>query len=114
LVVGFALLGVGPWLAIPPAEALHAFAAGGIGVLIYGMITRIALGHTGRPIAADRWVVTGYALINMAALARVGGPLAGGMFLSRALVLAGFCWALAFALLLLRYAPILLRPRTMD
>jgi uncharacterized protein involved in response to NO len=112
LVVGFALLGILPALGQPPSAALHAFTVGGIGVLIYGMVSRIALGHTGRPIEAAPLVVAGYGIMNLAAVLRVGGPLWGTALYAHALLLAGLLWCLAFVLLLVRYTPILLKPRS--
>jgi uncharacterized protein involved in response to NO len=111
LAVGFALLGILPGIGQPPAVALHAFTVGGIGVVVYGMITRIALGHTGRPIGAGPLVLMGYGAMNLAALVRVAGPLLGGAIYSQSLILAGALWTLAFLLLLIHYTPILLRPR---
>ena len=49
--------------------------------------------------------------MNLAALARVFGPLVSGSFYSGSLVIAGSLWALAFVLLLIHYTPILLKPR---
>ena len=34
----------------PRSVALHAFTAGAMNLFIYGMISRVALGHTGRAI----------------------------------------------------------------
>jgi uncharacterized protein involved in response to NO len=82
-----------------------------MGVVIYGMVFRIALGHMGRPIHAAPIVQAGYVLMNLAALARVIGPLAAARFYNGSLFLAGALWAAAFTLLLLHYTPILLKPR---
>lgn len=39
------------WL--PLSAALHAWTAGAIGVMTIGVMTRVALGHTGRPLTAS-------------------------------------------------------------
>ena len=46
--LGFVLLGLAKWGILPASAAFHALAVGTISGLIVGMITRTALGHTGR------------------------------------------------------------------
>jgi uncharacterized protein involved in response to NO len=115
IVVGFLLTGLRPWLGMQSMgyslATLHAFTVGGIGVTTFGMMTRIALGHTGRPIRAARAIVSGYALVNLAALARVVPPLLDPAWHTPSVVAAGALWVAAFLLLALRFAPILLQPR---
>ncbi|RME35295.1 MAG: NnrS family protein [Gammaproteobacteria bacterium] len=97
------------WL--PLSTALHAFTAGGIGAMTLGMMTRVALGHTGRELSVGRPIVAAYLLLNLAALLRVAGPLAWPEHTLLWLDLAGGCWILAFLLFLAVYAPILTHPR---
>jgi hydroxyacylglutathione hydrolase len=74
--VGFLLLGaVALGMALPETAALHALTVGGIGGVILGMITRVALGHTGRPLHAARLIQIAYLLLNVSALFRSFGPL---------------------------------------
>ncbi len=47
---GFLLKALEPFSTLSPSLALHAFALGGIGMITAGMMSRIALGHTGRDI----------------------------------------------------------------
>ena len=89
----------------------HAFTAGAIGIMIYGMITRVALGHSGRKIHASKPVVLGYALIFLSAMVRVFGP-----FISPAknlyfVQISGWLWFLAFGIYAIVYTPILCSPR---
>jgi uncharacterized protein involved in response to NO len=98
-------------VAISPAVATHALTVGAIGGLTLGMMARVGLGHTGRPLAA-RWpVVLAFALVMLAALARVVVPLTGLVPYRASVFTAGILWTLAFGLFLVAYLPILTSPR---
>jgi uncharacterized protein involved in response to NO len=76
-----------------------------------GMMTRTARGHTGRPLVADRFEVTCYVLVALAAAIRVfGGMLLPDAYVATVIV-SGLCWSAAFALYAVRYWPVLVRPR---
>ncbi len=111
LVVALGLKGLAAqgWLA--PSTALHALTVGGIGVLTLGMMPRVALGHTGRPMRAPRAIPTAFVLLNLAVLSRVALPALIPESYTLWVNLAGALWCGAFALFVLRYAPVLLRPR---
>lgn len=94
-----------------PSIAIHALTVGAIGGVIIGMITRTARGHTGRPLRADRYEIACYALVMLAAIARVFVPLAAPARLSQAVLCSGALWAAAFGLYAVRYWPVLTRPR---
>ncbi|MEJ6007197.1 NnrS family protein [Paucibacter sp. AS339] len=98
------------WL--PAAAATHALTVGLIGLMTLGMITRTALGHTGRPLRAGPIEKAAYLAMLAAALLRVFLPLLVPAALLQAVWLSAALWALAFALYLWRYGPILMRPRT--
>lgn len=87
---------------------LHALSVGSMGGLILAMIARVTLGHTGRPLQLPAGVAWAFVLFNLGAAARVfvfqAWPVAG-------LWLAAACWALAFALYVWRYAPMLVQAR---
>jgi len=103
-----ALAAVG-WVAEP--LALHALTVGAIGGLTIGMITRTARGHTARPLKADGYETTAYLLVFAAALARVFGPmLLPGQYLAWVEV-SGLLWIAGFGLYVVRYWPVLTRPR---
>jgi uncharacterized protein involved in response to NO len=111
LVLGFFLSAAAAFGAAAPSLALHAYTAGAIGVLTLGMMARVALGHTGRPMRAASVIAVAFALINLAALVRVVLPLAlPGAYLGL-IHGAGTLWGVAFLLYLVVYAPMLLRPR---
>jgi len=96
---------------VPPNLATHALTVGAIGGLTLGMMTRTARGHTGRPLQAEAAETACYALINLAAIVRVFAPLAAPVFYRDAVILSGVLWAAAFAVFVLKYWPILTRPR---
>jgi uncharacterized protein involved in response to NO len=97
------------WVNAGPAT--HALTVGLIGLLTLGMITRTALGHTGRPLRAGRIETAAYLAMLGAALARVGLPLLDAGWLLPAVSVSSALWTLAFVLYLIRYTPLLLRPR---
>ncbi len=111
LVVGLLLLALTP-LAIGSREfAVHALTAGGIGLITLGMMARVALGHSGREIAASRPVFWAFVLISLAPVFRVILPLLMPDWYLPSLMLSGGLWAAAFLLFSLVYLPILIRPR---
>ncbi|MFN3812947.1 MAG: NnrS family protein [Roseateles asaccharophilus] len=97
------------WMAVGPAT--HALTLGVIGMITVGMITRTALGHTGRPLRAGPFEQGAFLAMLGAALVRVLLPLLWPAGLMAAVQLSALLWTLAFSLYLWRYAPILLRPR---
>ncbi|MBK7956087.1 MAG: NnrS family protein [Candidatus Accumulibacter sp.] len=91
--------------------AVHALTVGAIGGMTIGMMTRTARGHTGRPLVADHFEVACYVLVVVAAAIRVfGGMWLPGAYLAT-VVASGACWSAAFALYVVRYWPVLSRPR---
>jgi uncharacterized protein involved in response to NO len=89
----------------------HALTVGLIGTLTLGMITRTALGHTGRPLRAGRIETAAYLAMLGAAIARVVPPLLDAAALLPAVIVSAALWSLAFMLYLVRYTPLLLLPR---
>lgn len=90
--------------------ATHAITAGAIGSLTLGMMARVSLGHTGRPITASRVVALSFVMITLGAVARVGAPLVPEHYLT-ALSVAGGLWAAAFVVYVIAYAKLLVTPR---
>jgi uncharacterized protein involved in response to NO len=113
LVAGFGLTAVAaaaPGL-VAPTAALHAFSAGAIGTYVMGMMSRVALGHTGRPLALPRAMLAAYAAVLLAGAARVAIPLLAPTAMALAWQVAGALWCVAFALYACVYFPILTSPR---
>jgi uncharacterized protein involved in response to NO len=100
------LLAHAPWA----ANWLHALTAGAFGTMTLGVMTRVALGHTGRDLVVARAIVAAYALVMAGAALRVLGPTLSAYYL-QALAAAGLVWAAAFAVFLFVYAPMLVTPR---
>jgi uncharacterized protein involved in response to NO len=109
--VGLALLAASQLDWLPRSAGVHALTIGATGGLIIGMITRTALGHTGRMIIAGRIETAAYALVQLAAVVRVLTVVAIPVASTRGIHTAATLWALAFLLYLWRYLPYLIRPR---
>ncbi len=112
IVLGFALLALSS-AGMPAAgsSALHAFTAGGIGVLTLGMMARVSLGHSGRLLEPAPAMTLAFVAVNVAALIRVALPLLFPAAYAQWIEVAGLAWILAFGIFVTVYAPILLRPR---
>jgi len=111
LPVGYALTALAAFgVAIPATAALHALTVGAIANMILAVTTRVALGHTGRPLHASTLVVLAYVLLNISAIVRVLGPLVPARYLAL-IDVAGFAWMGAFLLFVLVYGKILTGPR---
>jgi uncharacterized protein involved in response to NO len=94
---------------VAPGTWIHALTAGALSSLIVAMMMRSSLGHTGRTLIASRADIASFLLLQLAAILRVIAGMTGSY---RAVIIAsGTVWILAFLVFLLRYAPMLLRPR---
>ncbi len=111
LVAGFLLLGLAGFGLLPANLAKHALTIGAIGVLTLGMMARVSLGHTGRPIDPPRPMLPVFVLLNLAALVRVFVPLAWPERYNLWVHLSGGLWIIGFATFCLLYLPMLFRPR---
>ena len=96
---------------IPSASWLHALTAGAFSTMILAVMSRAALGHTGRELVAPGLVVMAYYLVGVAALMRVFGPMLFADAWRFWMMASGSLWSLAFILFVVVYAPILCRPR---
>jgi uncharacterized protein involved in response to NO len=90
---------------------LHAFTIGAATTMIAAVMTRASLGHTGRPLVANRQTSCAYGLLTAAAAVRVFGPSLLPLPYIATIVLAALLWTGAFVLFLIVYAPVLLSPR---
>ncbi|CAN5151249.1 NnrS family protein [soil metagenome] len=109
--VHLALRGLAEMGWVAPSIATHALTVGAIGGLIIGMMTRTALGHTGRRLKASRADVACYLLVLAAALVRVLVPLLAPAQLVNAVLCSAALWSGGFALYAVRYWPVLTRVR---
>lgn len=109
MVLAFALLALGDLGSTGAARAwLHAFTVGALGSAMIGLMTRVALRHTGRPLTPSPAIVAAHLLVQVAAFARVGAGFADGG--SEWIVAAGIAWLAAFAIYLASFGTILVRP----
>ena len=95
---------------VPGSAAFHALTIGCFGTMMLGVMSRAALGHTGRAIRAHPLTVAAYVLVSAAALFRFAAALLPDLQMAL-LSAAAASWIAAFALFLAVYAPILLSPR---
>jgi uncharacterized protein involved in response to NO len=109
--VAFVLLAAASMGIVPRAAALHAFGMGVLGGMVIAMITRTALGHTGRPLAAGRAETLAYVLVHFGALLRVAAALAPELGYMELVSASGLAWSAAFLVYFAVYLPRLARPR---
>ncbi|MGH6904329.1 MAG: NnrS family protein [Geminicoccaceae bacterium] len=106
--IGLLLTGLGAFLPdLPQIAGLHALTAGAMGGMTLAVMTRATLGHTGRPLIADRWTAAAYLLVAAAAALRVAAPFSADGYLAL-LWAAGLAWCAAFGLFAVRYGRLLL------
>lgn len=111
LPISFALGALAALDAIPRAIPVHALTIGAMSGLMLAMMTRSALGHTGRSLSAGWAEISAFVAIQVAALVRVFGALLAPEFYRITVIASGVLWTLAFAVFLIAYWPILTRPR---
>jgi uncharacterized protein involved in response to NO len=109
LLLGLVMLATALASRAATSPAWHVLDIGSAAIFIYGMMTRVSLGHTGRPIRAGKLVQTGYILMHTALAARVGLVLARQPF--TAYTWSAVLWLVAFGLFAVVYAGILWQPR---
>lgn len=107
--VGFFMLGLAAVDLASSSAAFHVLTIGSMAGLIVGMITRTALGHTGRPLTAGRSELAMYLLIQAGVVTRMLA--AGNVMRSSMLIVTAALWSAAFILYIAVYAPYLTAPR---
>jgi uncharacterized protein involved in response to NO len=108
---GLALIAAASEFNLPVSAPVHALAIGATGSLIMGMITRTALGHTGRILAVGAIETGAYFLVQCAAVTRVLTLVALPVAALAGIQIAASAWSVAFLLYLWRYAPWLMQSR---
>jgi uncharacterized protein involved in response to NO len=108
LPVGFALKAVALlWGLALSAFWLHALTVGALATMVLAVMSRAALGHTGRPLVVEPAIALGYVLLLAAGLVRVFGLGLLGMPYPAVILVSATCWTLAFGVFFYVYAPIL-------
>ena len=109
LVLAFALKAAADLAGIVPEAAwLHAFTVGGLGLMMLGLMTRVSLRHTGRPLVVPGAMLAAYVLMFAAALLRLAasvhdlGP--------AVLALSAGLWAASFVLYFMVFGKMLRGP----
>ncbi|MCW8890431.1 MAG: NnrS family protein [Sedimenticola sp.] len=111
LIIGFTFVALASFGFAGTNLAKHAITVGGIGVLTFGMMARVALGHTGRPIDSHRLINACFVLLNIAAVVRVFGPLVLPQQYTLWVHLSGGLWIISFLIFCIIYTPMLMKPR---
>ncbi len=100
--------------AVPETASLHALALGAAGTMIFAVMSRAALGHTGRALKVHPSIALAYLLVSVAAGLRIAASFSANSFIVL-LSLSGLAWVAACLLFLAVYAPILvLRAKSGD
>ncbi len=109
LVFAFALKAAAELAGIVPEAAwVHAFTVGSLGLMMLGLMTRVSLRHTGRPLVVPAAMRLAYWMMFAAALLRLAATVHG--LGSWAVALATVSWGLTFGLYFIQFGAALLRP----
>jgi len=109
LVFAFALKAIAEltgW--IPESAWLHAFTLGSLGMMMLGLMTRVSLRHTGRPLVVPGTMKLAYGMMFAAALIRLAATVHG--LGDGAVALAAVLWGLTFLLCFATFGAMLVRP----
>ena len=109
LVLAFALKAAAELTGIVPEAAwLHAFTVGSLGLMMLGLMTRVSLRHTGRPLVVPRAMLIAYVLTFVAAMLRLAATVHGSG--NATIALAAGLWAASFSLYFLVFWKVLVAP----
>ncbi|MBM3557380.1 MAG: NnrS family protein [Alphaproteobacteria bacterium] len=92
---------------VPESAALHAFTAGALSLTIVGIMTRVALKHTGRPLHPPPVMVVAFGAMAGASVLRF---LAAETEQTALIVLSALAWSLPFVLYLIAHGRALIAP----
>jgi uncharacterized protein involved in response to NO len=113
LFIPMGLLGLALLIPDPFAsrQIMHLLGIGAVAGMILAMITRVTLGHTGRPLKVGTLVSASFALLATGALVRSLIPLLWPALTLWSWRLSALCWIAAFGIFLWRHLPLLLSAR---
>lgn len=112
ITIGFALFAASYIMGINKYLAIHAFAFGGIGAMTLSMMSRVALGHSGRGIQNPPAIMAyAFAALLFGAVVRVMFPLISAEHYTLWVGISQLLWIIAFSIFCLVYLPILSKPR---
>lgn len=109
--LGFLLYGLSGLMAgVTTSQAIHALTVGAMGMMILAMISRVSLGHTGRPIAVGKVMTVAFSLFFTGFIFRVFGTYWFANY-SYLILSAAALWIAAYGCFIVLYLPMLVRPR---
>jgi uncharacterized protein involved in response to NO len=112
LATGLAMKGVAALTgALPLDIGLHMLTIGAVGLMTFGVMTRVILGHTGRDLKLRPSIVTAYFILIAALILRLIAPFLPERLYNGDVHLSGGLWSAAFVIFLIVYAPMLWRVR---
>lgn len=111
LVLGLLLLAMSALGLASASAAFHVLAIGAMAGLIMGMITRTALGHTGRSLRAGRGETVMYLLMQVGVASRFLAAVGPVGLRDLGLLLSAACWTVAFLIYAVIYGPYLFHAR---
>lgn len=111
MIFGMVLYGFVGLKMLNESIAIHALAAGGIGLLCSSIMARISLGHTNRNVfAPPKMVIFVFILLTITAVLRVLMPIVDSAHYALWMQLSQWGWVLSFMALTVVYWPILTKP----
>jgi uncharacterized protein involved in response to NO len=93
---------------VPEAAWVHAFTVGSLGLMMLGLMTRVSLRHTGRPLVVPGAMRVAFWMMFAASLIRLAATVHG--LGDWAVALAAVLWGLTFAIYFIQFGALLLRP----
>ena len=111
LALGLMLWGLSQFGLGSQTAALHVLAIGAVGGMTLAVMSRAALGHSGRALIAPRLVALAYVLMPLAVVLRWAGSQWMGGFYYTGVLASGVIWCVAFTLYLVALWPIFFGPR---
>lgn len=111
LTIGLGALSLTSLGIIPLSNTLHIFTVGAMGSMILGMVCRVALGHTGRPIKADLIMEMLFFMMQGSVILRVAVPLAFPEATAQLIIAAAVLWGISFTTYAIKFYRILTTER---
>ncbi len=110
--LGFLFYALYAFASVSPFVAAHAFAYGGVGLATLAMMSRVAIGHTGRSIRTPPRGTGAILMVLLSgALIRVIGPLITAEHYRYLIITSQALWMIAFVGFLALFTGMLLSPR---
>ncbi|MEI7494584.1 MAG: NnrS family protein, partial [Alphaproteobacteria bacterium] len=95
---------------VPLSIPLHLITIGCIGSLCLGMMARVTLGHTGRPLKLNKLTEVSFVLLQLSVLSRFFGAFFKNNY-AETISISGILWITAFILYGIVFMPMLYSPR---